>query len=70
MEAMITATQKRKPGRPASGHDPIVHLRLSEEKQTEVMAWAKENHAESLSSAIRRLIDHGLAATKPKRRPK
>jgi hypothetical protein len=69
---MITATEKRKGGRPAIGHDPIVHLRLPVEKRAEIMAWAEENHAESLSSAIRRLIDQSLAAGSPKskRRPK
>jgi hypothetical protein len=41
-------------------------LRIGTAKQDEVMVWARENHAESFSSAVRRLIDHGLTATKRK----
>jgi hypothetical protein len=34
-------------------------VRLAAEKQAEVFEWAHQNHAESFSSAVRRLIDHG-----------
>jgi hypothetical protein len=67
---MIAETGKKRMGRPPTGgSDPVVRLRLSAEKQAEVMAWAAENHAESFSSAVRRLIDLGMTVKpqKPKR---
>jgi hypothetical protein len=38
---------------------------LNQEKQNEVSAWGRDHFAESFSSPVRRLIDHGLTATKP-----
>jgi hypothetical protein len=36
---------------------PRVTLRLAAAKRAEVSEWGRENHAESLSSAVRRLIE-------------
>ena len=45
---------------------PRVTLRLAATKREEIMTLGQANYAESLSSAVRRLIDHGLSSTKPK----
>lgn len=53
--------QKRKPGRPATGNDPMMAFRLSKEKVAEVEAWAaRQPDKPSRSEALRRLIDLGM----------
>jgi hypothetical protein len=52
---------KKKTGRPATGKDPLVALRLSPEKRREIEEWAvQQPDKPSFSEAVRRLIDRGL----------
>jgi hypothetical protein len=67
---LIMLAAKKKRGRPATGHDPVVRLRMSVEKQAEVLAWGERNGIETFSRAIRHLIDQGLKRDLPKRRGK
>jgi hypothetical protein len=53
--------KKNRGGRPATGRDPLVALRLSPEKRREIEAWAaRQDDKPSFSEAVRRLIDRGL----------
>jgi hypothetical protein len=57
----------KKRGRPATGHDPVLTVRLSPITRLAVENWAKQQHDKpSRSEAIRRLIEIALA-TKSKR---
>src|SRR5262249_37156642 len=57
----------KKRGRPATGHDPVLTLRLSPSMRIAVENWAKlQKDKPSRSEAIRRLIEIALAA-RPKR---
>ena len=58
MAKSIVAKQKR-PGRPATGHDPMYGARLSDELVGQIDAWAKTEKI-SRSEAIRRLVELGL----------
>jgi hypothetical protein len=60
------ATPKKKLGRPATGRDPTMSLRMPPELRSRVEAWA-EIQGLTVSKAICRLLDHALAAA-PKRR--
>jgi hypothetical protein len=52
---------KRKGGRPATGQDPAVAVRLSPAKRREVEEWAaQQSDKPTFSEAVRRLIDLGL----------
>src|ERR1700730_1371486 len=51
--------KRRRPGRPATGTDPAVAVRLPPEVLAAVDQWAK-SQTESRSEAIRRLVEHGL----------
>jgi hypothetical protein len=52
---------KKKTGRPATGKDPMVGVRMPPEKRREVEEWAAaQPDKPSFSEAIRRLIDLGL----------
>jgi hypothetical protein len=52
---------KRKPGRPATGNDPVRAIRLSDEFIAKVDRWAtKQEDAPGRSEAIRRLVELGL----------
>jgi hypothetical protein len=53
---------KRKRGRPATGRDPIVGLRVPQETRDKIERWARRQPDEpTLSEAIRRLIEIGLS---------
>jgi hypothetical protein len=56
----------RKPrGRPATGTAPMVGVRMTEEFQDAIKAWAnKQSDDPSLAAAIRRLVEIGLKAKK------
>jgi len=57
--------KKRRPGRPATGKDPMVGVRMSEDLQEEIRAWAaKQEDNPALARAIRRLVELGLKAKK------
>ena len=61
MSKSIKVHQKKKVGRPATGRDPAVTVRLP--LLREVEAWAASNDI-SRSEAIRRLVELGLKAKK------
>ena len=51
---------RKRPGRPATGHDPVTALRLPVELVKSVDAWASDRGI-TRSEAIRRSIDCGIA---------
>jgi hypothetical protein len=52
---------RKRPGRPATGQDPVTAIRLSKEMRAAVDAWAAAQDDEpSRSEAIRRLVELGL----------
>jgi hypothetical protein len=55
---------KRKPGRPATGVDPLVGVRFPKEDIAAIDSWAKANDL-SRSHAIRRLVELGLRSRLP-----
>jgi Arc/MetJ-type ribon-helix-helix transcriptional regulator len=55
--------KKRGRGRPATGKDPLVGVRLPTERIKQIDAWAKREDVVSRSEAIRRLVDQSLVAT-------
>jgi hypothetical protein len=61
---------KRKPGRPATGMDPVLSGRVPKEVIARVDQWATENGF-TRSIAVSKLLERGLdAAAKVKRKPK
>jgi hypothetical protein len=68
----VKPAKRRRPGRPATGRDPIVGVRMAQDARQAVEAWAAmQPDKPSLSEAIRRLVERGLAsepkAVKPRR---
>ena len=62
----MNASKKRKPGRPATGQIPARSIRLPVELSARIDSWAvKQPDTPSRSEAIRRLVELGLAKTKP-----
>jgi hypothetical protein len=62
MKKSIAVNKKRRgPGRPATGHDPAVALRLPKTVLAAVDRWAKANAVGKRSEALRRLIERGLS---------
>ena len=58
----------KKPGRPATGRDPMLALRIPPVLRAEIERWAqREKDKPSRSEAIRRLLEFALAikAKKP-----
>jgi Ribbon-helix-helix protein, copG family len=53
-------TPKKKRGRPATGRDPVMTVRLPPELVESMDRWAKENGYPDRSSAIRALIERGM----------
>ena len=54
---------RKRPGRPATGQDPVTAIRLSSELRKSVDAWAaKQEDLPGRSEAIRRLVELGLKA--------
>jgi hypothetical protein len=54
---------KRRPGRPATGNDPMMGFRMPDELKAEIDNWAAEQPDQpSRSEAMRRLMKLGLAA--------
>ena len=55
--------KRKKPGRPATGHDPVAAVRLSAEMRKSIDGWVlKQREKLGRSEAIRRLIEIGLKA--------
>ena len=59
MRLISAKTKKRGRGRPATGRDPMIGLRLSKEETARLDRWAKAN-GYTRSEAIRVLIERGL----------
>jgi hypothetical protein len=60
MKKSIAVKPKR--GRPATGRDPFVGIRLPAPLIEDIDVWAEKTEAKSRSEAIRRLIEIGLKA--------
>ena len=57
---------KKKRGRPATGRDPVMAIRLSGDIKKRVDSWAaKQEDKPGRSEAIRRLVETALATTGP-----
>jgi hypothetical protein len=72
---MSTKVIPKKRGPPGKGKDPLIALRMPPEERRAVEAWAAKQEGKlSLSKAIRRLVERGLAsepeAVKPRRTTK
>jgi hypothetical protein len=57
--AKSTDVAKKKPGRPATGNDPLISARVPSEIVAAIDAWADKKGA-TRSEAIRRLVELGL----------
>jgi Ribbon-helix-helix protein, copG family len=68
MAKSIIVTRKKK-GRPSTGQDPVMTVRLPPDLTRRINEWAKANGEESRSEAMRKLLEHGLATPKPSRKP-
>jgi hypothetical protein len=63
MAKSIKVHQKKKVGRPATGRDPAVTIRLPPAVLNEIKDWAKRQADQpGRSPAIRRLVELGLKA--------
>ena len=63
MAKSIKDNPKKRRGRPATGKAPLVGVRMTEELQTQIRAWAKkQDDSPALAPAIRRLVELGLKA--------
>jgi hypothetical protein len=61
---------KKKTGRPATGRDPMVGVRMPPEKRREIENWAAEQEDKpAFSEAVRRLLDIGLDAEAKRKQP-
>jgi len=58
---MSIAAKPKKRGRPATGKDPMVGLRLSPELTRAVDSWAEERNL-TRSEAIRTMIERALSS--------
>lgn len=59
----IAETEKRRPGRPATGKDPVRTIRMPPELEAAIAAWIERqpDPKPSRSEAIRRLVETGLS---------
>jgi len=63
MATSIKNVVRKRPGRPATGQDPVTAIRLSPELRENVDVWASKQPDEpKRSEAIRRLVELGLKA--------
>jgi hypothetical protein len=61
MKASKKNVVRKRPGRPATGQDPVTAIRLSKEMRAAVDAWATSEADKPVrSEAIRRLLEIGL----------
>jgi hypothetical protein len=71
MKKSIKDNPKKTRGRPATGKAPLVGVRMPEEFQAEIKAWAKKQQDHpALAPAIRRLVEIGLGSVKVARAQK
>jgi hypothetical protein len=69
MKKSIKDNPKKTRGRPATGKAPLVGVRMPEEFQAKIKAWAKKQQDHpALAPAIRRLVELGLKVKTPTRR--
>lgn len=69
MKSSTKNVVRKRPGRPATGQDPVTAIRLSAKLRENVDAWAaKQDDEPGRSEAIRRLVELGLTV-KTKARP-
>jgi Arc/MetJ-type ribon-helix-helix transcriptional regulator len=69
--AKTRSVKRKKQGRPATGTDPLVGVRLPQELIDAIDRWADREGAASRSGAIRRLLEQALAGGEsPRRRTK
>jgi hypothetical protein len=62
MVQLVIGTGSKRPGRPATGRDPVLTVRLPPALRSAIETWAKQQKdTPSRSEAIRRLIEAGLA---------
>jgi Arc/MetJ-type ribon-helix-helix transcriptional regulator len=63
--------KKRGRGRPATGHDPLVGVRMPPELRARIDAWAaRQEDTPSLSEAVRRMLERQLAAEPEAEKPR
>jgi hypothetical protein len=69
MKKSINDNRKISRGRPATGTAPLVGVRMTEDLQAQIKAWAKKQEDDpALATAIRRLVEIGLSkSTSPKK---
>jgi Arc/MetJ-type ribon-helix-helix transcriptional regulator len=60
---------KPKRGRPATGKDPFVGVRLPPQLLVEIKKWSGQHQAASRSEAIRRLVELGLTVKTSAKQP-
>lgn len=58
------SVRPKSPGRPATGRDKLISARLPDEMISDLDSWARANST-TRSEAIRRLVELGLASSKP-----
>jgi hypothetical protein len=68
MAKSTLSVNKKKMGRPATGHDPVMSARIPGEMIEAVEKWAADNGC-SRSQAVAIMIEAGLAAIATKRKP-
>jgi hypothetical protein len=61
--AKSISVKRKKPGRPATGTEPLYGVRIADELMKQIMDWASANDA-TRSEAIRRLVELGLKVKK------
>jgi hypothetical protein len=61
-KSIFVNKKKKGPGRPATGHDPAVAVRLPKPVILAVDKWAALNEIKSRSEAFRLLLGYGLEA--------
>jgi hypothetical protein len=67
MAASRKKATTKKPGRPATGHDPFIGFRFPVEKIAAIDAWAAEQpDRPTRAEALRRLVDLGMKAAMPR----
>ena len=70
-KAIGVIQKKRGRGRPATGHDPLMSMRMPVALKSRVKDWAKNQDEKlSISKAICHLVERGLdadSAVKPRR---
>lgn len=67
MKKSIAVKPKR--GRPATGRDPFVGIRLPAPLLEDIQTWSDKHDAPSRSEAIRRLVELGLTVKKAAKQP-